>query len=177
LIAASPPLYAIVAATIWEIWLLAAKEGRSSWAVCAGWAACGAYCTLLAISLYNYYFNSRFGKEQWREADAYIDGLVPPGENAIIVFDPDYLRGCYKYYTTRNLPGWQVTPEIEDALRTSGNPLEEHTRGFERILLVRSHDNEDTVINAMSKAFSLKSYRRFDKANPIEVYSFQAPTK
>jgi uncharacterized membrane protein len=172
LVPASPAIYVMFAATIWEVWVFTASKDLPSWKAKAGWAACLAYCCLLALSLHNYYFNPRFGKEQWREADAYIDSLTPTAGNGIIVFDPDYLRGCYSYYTKRNLPSVQVTPEMELALRTSGDPLEEHTRGFQRILLVRSHDDEDTVLNVMTKAYHLESYRKFEKANPIEVYSF-----
>ena len=162
---------------MWEIRLLAANKEVPRWKVNTGWAACGIYCVLLALSLYHYYFNPRFEKEQWREADTYIDSLALPGENAMIVFDPDYLLPCYRYYTTRNLPGWQITPQIETELRTSGTPLEEHTRGFQRIVLVRSHDNEDTVLNAVRRDLTQESYRKFDRANPIEVYSFRASGK
>ena len=95
----------------------------------------------------------------------------------MIVFDPDYLSSCYRYYTTRNLPDWRITPRIEAKLETSGTLLEEQTHGFQHILLVRSHDDEDTVVNVMRRAFSQESYKKFNKANPIEVYSFQASTK
>jgi mannosyltransferase len=173
LIPASPFLYVIVAATVWEIWLLAGRGGKTSRILYAGWGACGIYCILLALSLHNYYFNSRFGKEQWREADAYIDSLTPITETAIIVFDPDYLVPCYGYYTTRNLPSWQVTSNLATELRTSPELLDEHTRGYQHILLVRSHADEDWVLDAMAKAFTQESYRKFTKANPIEVYSFR----
>ena len=174
LIPASPFLYMLVAATIGEIWLLAERESQQRRLMYAGWTACAVYCVLLSLSLYHYYFNPRFGKEQWREADAYIDALVPPGQNALIVFDPDYLLPCYRYYTTRNLTGFQVTPQIETKLETSGTLLEEHTRGFQRILLVRSHDNKDTVLNAVRRNFTQESYRKFNRANPIEVYSLRS---
>jgi hypothetical protein len=39
--------------------------------------------------------------------------------------------------------------------------------------LVRSHADEDWVLDAMAKAFTQESYRKFTKANPIEVYSFR----
>jgi mannosyltransferase len=177
LIPSSPFLYMIIAATIWEIRLLAGKKGPQRWPIYAGWAASGMWGVLLAVSLYNYYFNPRFGKEQWREADAYIDSVSPPVEKAMIVFDPDYLSSCYRYYTTRNLPGWAITPQIEAKLETSGTLVDEQTQGFQHILLVRSHDDEDTVVNAMRRTFSQQSYRKFEMANPIEVYSFLASTK
>ncbi len=177
LIPASPFLYVVVSATVWEIRLVAGTKEASRTAVNVGWSAGVIYCLLLALSLYHYFFNPRFGKEQWREADTYIDSLVLPGENAMIVFDPDYLLPCYRYYTTRNLPSWQVTPQIETKLETSGTLLDERTRGFQRILLVRSHDDQDTVLNAVRRNFSQESYRKFDRANPIEVYSFRPSTK
>ncbi|MGD0907208.1 MAG: glycosyltransferase family 39 protein [Candidatus Acidiferrales bacterium] len=177
LIPSSPFLYIVVAATIWEVWRLAATKEGPRWPVHAGWAASGIWAVLLALSLHNYYSNPRFGKEQWREADTYIDSLAQPGENTMILFDPDYLSPCYQYYTTRNLRGWRITPQVEAKLETSGTLLEEQTQGYQHIVLVRSHDNEDTVVNAMRKVFSQQGYRKFDRANPIEVYSFRVPTK
>lgn len=174
LISASPPLYVMIAASIWEIRLLASKKDQYPGTAYAGWIACGVYCSLLALSLYHYYFNPRFGKEQWREADAYIDSLTPPAKSSIIVFDPDYLQHCYSYYTTRNIPTWPVTPKIAFALRSSRKLLDEHTNGFDQILLVRSHADDDTVLSAISGVFDRESYRKFDRANPIEVYSFRA---
>lgn len=177
LIPSSPFLYMLFAATIWEIPRSIGKKTSPRLPVQIGWAATAAWTALLATSLYHYYFNPRFGKEQWREADAYIDSVVPEGENAMIVFDPDYLLPCYRYYTTRNLPGWQVTPPIEAKLGASETLLERETRGFQHIVLVRSHDDEDTVVNAMRMSFSQQSYRKFNRANPIEVYMFQGTAK
>jgi len=177
LIPSSPFLYMVVAATIWEIRFLAGEKKPPGWPIYAGWAASAVWGVLLIASLYNYYFNPRFGKEQWREADAYIDSVVRPGENAMIVFDPDYLSSCYRYYAARNLQGWQITPRIEAELATSRTLLQEQTKGFQDILLVRSHDDQDTVVNAMRRTYSQQSYRKFNRANPIEVYLFQPSTK
>lgn len=173
LIPSSPFLYMVFAATICEIPFVARKKVSPDWSTYVGWTAAGVWAALLMVSLYHYYFNPRFGKEEWREADAYIDSLVPRGDNAMIVFDPDYLLPCYRYYTTRDLPGWRVTPPIEAQLATSETLLSEKTEGFQHILLVRSHDEEDTVVRAMQISFREQSYRKFNRANPIEVYMFQ----
>lgn len=177
LITSSPFLYVLFAAAICEIPLSVRGETRPRWPVQIGGAATTVWVVLLAISLYQYYFNPRFGKEQWRDADAYIDSVVPRGENAMVVFDPDYLLPCYRYYSTRNLPGWQVTPPVEAKLETSETLLEEKTRGFQDIVLVRSHDDDETVVNAMRMSFRQQSYRKFNRANPIEVYTFRGTVK
>ena len=176
LIAASPFIYMSVAAAIAEFWCASQTAPTRQLAVYRGWAACGLFCVLLVLSLRNYYFNPRFSKEQWRQADAYIDASVHVGEKAIIIFDPDYLVGCYRYYSTRDLESWRVTPQIEAKLATSDELLREHTQGYQQIFLVRSHDESDTVVTAMRKAFSLEHYQKFSRANPIEVYSFRGST-
>ena len=48
-------------------------------------AAVGLYSVLLLVSLYNYYFTPRFGREQWREAVAYIESQ--DSGKTVIVFD------------------------------------------------------------------------------------------
>jgi len=175
LIPASPFVYMAVAAIIWEIWVAWGSKRLPMRTVYGGWASCGLYVMLLALSLRNYYFNPRFGKEEWREADAYIDGVAKSGAQTLIVFDPDYLISCYRYYSKRNLPAWQVTPPIEAALTEPNAMLDQHTQGYEQILLVRSHDEDETVVRAFQKSFIQESYRKFTTANPIEVYSFRKP--
>ena len=169
LIGASPFLYLMITAAVAEI--PAARSGGRL--VSAGWAACLAYSVLLVISLANYYFNPRFGKEQWREAAAYIDSLVPPAGNVLLVFDPDYLNGCYRYYGAHRLAEWLITEPIERAILDSATDLRERTAGYQRIILIRSHDDADTVVNALRGVSAEEDHRRFSKANPIDIYSFR----
>lgn len=174
LIPASPFLYVVISAAVWEIYLLSASRAWSRSLVNAGRAACGIYAVLLGLALYHYYFNPRFAKEQWREADAYIDSLSVAGQSTLIVFEPDYLLPCYQYYTKRNLARWQLTPQVEAKV---AELLKEQTRGYQQIVLVRSHAAENTAANVMRGAFTEESYRKFAKANPIEVYSFRTSPK
>ena len=170
LIGASPFLYIAIVAAIAEI-PAAARNSQSI--MYAGWAACAGFGVLLAVSLANYYFNPRFGKEQWREADAYIDGLVPAATTGLVVFDPDYLRGCYEYYSQRHLPEWRITQQVAGAIVESPALLRDQTGGYQHIVLVRAHEDHDAVLNAMRGALSEESERIFSKANPIEIYSFR----
>jgi mannosyltransferase len=174
LIAASPFTYIAVAASIEEFWKRRRAAGNRPFSVYAGWAACGLFCVLLAVSLFNYYFNPRFSKEQWRQADAYIDASLQPGPKTLMVLDPDYLLACYRYYGKRTLPTWRITPPVEAQLAGSDTLVEQQAQGYREIILIRSHDPDDTVVNAMREAFPQESYRKFSDANPIEVYSFLA---
>jgi mannosyltransferase len=173
LIAASPFIYIAVAASIEEFWTRRRAPGNRPFSIYAGWAACGLFCVLLAVSLFNYYFNPRFSKEQWRQADAYINASLQPGQKTLMVFDPDYLLVCYRYYGKRTLPAWQITAPVEAQLAASDSLVEQHAQGYQDIILIRSHDPADTVVNAMREAFPQESYRKFSDANPIEVYSFR----
>src|SRR5262249_32288273 len=106
-----------------------------------------------------------------------IDSLVPPAAEALIVLDPDYLQACYSYYSIRKLPSWRITPPVADELKASSHLLEEQIRGFRQVLLVRSHDDTSVVVDALNRALKLQSYRRFNKASPIEVYLFSDADK
>ncbi len=88
LIAAAPFLYIIVAAAIAEL-LWWRREHGSDWRSDVALSAVGLYSVLLLVSLYNYYFTPRFGREQWREAVAYIESQ--DSGKTVIVFDASWL--------------------------------------------------------------------------------------
>jgi mannosyltransferase len=177
LIAASPLLYIIVAACISEARVFISKGNPMRPSSLIVLAACLVQCSLLGISLYNYYFNPRFSKEQWREAVNYIDKLVPDSETALIIFEPDYIRVCYIYYSERQLK-YQPLASLDFAsLVSSERTLQEFSRTNKWILVVRSHPEDSFASAAISTSFHLESYRNFEKANPIEVYAFRSLNK
>ena len=96
---------------------------------------------------------------------ACIEGMMATAAPYIAVIDADLQHDE------------RILPEMFAKLQTSGTLLDEQTQGFQHIVLVRSHDNEDTVVNAMRRTFIEQGYRKFDRANPIEVYSFRVPVK
>ena len=157
LIAASPFLYMIVAAAVAEL-LRWSKEGRApAWRRWSSLAAVGVYSFLLLVSLYNYFFSPRFGREQWREAVAYIESQDPG--RTVIVFDPTWLRHCYEYYQKRGLPHASVTDRSDLG----------ELAGYDSIWFIRSHSESATVEDALGTQFRQDSYRAFPKGDGIEV--------
>jgi mannosyltransferase len=157
LIATSPFLYMIVAAAISEL-LWWSKEGRAPvWRRRASLAAVGLYSILLLVSLYNYFFSPRFGREQWREAVAYVESQDPG--RTVIVFDPSWLHHCYDYYQKRGLPYVSVT-ERSDLRQLAG---------YDSVWLIRSHPENAVVQDSLGIQFRRDSYRAFPNGAGIEV--------
>jgi uncharacterized membrane protein len=161
LIAAAPFLYIVVASAVAE--LLLWRKGRvPTWQNGAALAAVGLYSVLLLVSLYNYFFNPRFGREQWREAVAYIEST--DSGKTMIVFDPSWLHRCYDYYQRRNLPYMSV-PQIADPSRLAG---------YSSVWLIRSEADVADEQPNLGSQFKQDSYRLFPKGDGIEVSLFHA---
>jgi hypothetical protein len=164
-------VYIVIAAAIWEITLRRREGGASRWAVTTGWAAGAAWLVLSLVSLFNYYVNPRFGREQWREVVAYIESSVTKEHPSVVVFDPEYIQVCFKYYQTRN-------PPIQNLTLGKAKELISVTLRNERlhetypVWLIRSHSPSDDVLNALRARFRQVSVREFPKQNGIVVYSF-----
>ena len=165
LIGSSPFLYLAIAAAIWEIVLL-----PSGWQTRIGWTAVGAYSVLLLISIYHYYFVERFGKEQWRDAVAYVESS---GSRDFIVFEPDYLNYCYDYYQKRHLPYLKVTDPVWKEIVASPETLGNRVRTYDRLWLIRAHSDDDRLLQVIQKLFPRQlSHREFPRANGIVADSF-----
>jgi len=173
MIPASPYLYLLVAAAVWEIVLLRRSAAESRWKTSAGLAAAAAFCLLLVVSLYQYYFAARFAKEQWREAVAYIEASSSADGKDLVVVDPDYLDICYRYYQRRNLPIWQVTPEVQREAVNSDAMIRDHVNGYHKVWLVYSHNVNEYLLAKLKSLYAEKSARDFPLSNRIEVYEFQ----
>jgi uncharacterized membrane protein len=161
LIAAAPFLYMVVAAATAEL-LLWRKEHTPGWQSSAALAAVGLYSVLLLVSLYNYFFNPRFGREQWREAVAYIESQ--DSGKTMIVFDPSWLHHCYDYYGRRNL-NYVSVAESADRSRLAG---------YNSIWLVRSEADSQDEQPDLGVQFKQDSYRLFPKGDGIQVSLFHA---
>lgn len=134
------------------------------------------------MSLYNYYFSPRFGREQWAEVAAYLGVRAKPDD--LVVFHAGYMEIAFDYYADRldarreldHLPrppevAWEGTAEQTAAWETAGNVLA--ARG--RIWVVVSHafesDHPGEVLNRLRDAFPNQlDSRRFPRQNAIEIY-------
>ncbi|MBN1348684.1 glycosyltransferase family 39 protein [candidate division KSB1 bacterium] len=67
-----------------------------------------AFASIFVLSLYNYYFNPAFGKEQWKEVAQHIRENSKPGDT--IVFQKDYGVIPYHFYAW-NAISWFGIPE------------------------------------------------------------------
>jgi mannosyltransferase len=163
LIAASPFVYLIVSAAVGEA-LSNWRQGR--WAGRLGLTAVAGYSALLLVSLYHYYFDPRFGKEQWRDAVAYLDSASSPQD--FLVLDPDYLQTPYRYYQRRDLP---YLPAIPSA--ASEELLRNRIDGHPRVWLITAHYDQEPVAKIIKAMFPLESHRVFPNGHGIEVSCFR----
>ena len=160
LIAAAPFLYMVVAAAVAE--LLRWRKGHvAAWQSWAALSVLGLYSILLSVSLYNYFFNPRFGREQWREAVAYVESQDLP--NTFIVFDPRWLHRCYDYYQKRGVPYGSIT-DIADRGKLAG---------YDSVWLVRSQSDSTVDGSILGNQFKQASDRVFPKGGGIEVSLFR----
>jgi mannosyltransferase len=161
LIAAAPFLYIVVAAAIAE--LLRWRRGRvPAWQSSVALAAVGLYSVLLLVSLYNYFFNPRFGREQWREAVAYIESQEEG--KTFIVFDPKWVHSCYDYYQKRSLPYGSVS-DVADSGKLAA---------YDSIWFVQSESDSTTPPGIFGPQYKRGSQRVFPKGGGIEVSLFRA---
>ena len=161
LIAAAPFLYIVVAAAIVE--LLEWRKGRvPAWQNSAALAAVGLYAILLLVSLYNYFFNPRFGREQWREAVAYVE--AQDAGKTFIVFDPKWVHRCYDYYEKLSLPYGSVS-DVSDSSKLAA---------YDSVWFVQSESDSGTSQDIFGARYKRESQRLFPKGGGIEVSLFRA---
>ncbi len=173
LIAASPFLYMVIAAAFCELYVW--QQENRGWRWVAGTLIVGIYFALLLISLHNYYFNPRFGREEWRQVTTYVESPTPG--NAVIIFDPHYLRFGYDYYQRRALPYLSFGDDPHDQYRPSAAEIAKAVKGYDRIWLVRSHTDSIAVRGALDTLFPKESVRIFSKGEGIEVSLYRGEKK
>jgi mannosyltransferase len=159
LIAAAPFLYITVGAAVAEV-LWWRRELGPDWRTGLTLAAVGLYSVLLLVSLYNYYFTPRFGREQWRDAVAYIESQ--DSGKTVIVFDASWLLHCYDYYQKRGFPHVAIT-ESADLSQLAG---------YDSVWLIRSHSDSAIVQDLLATQLQRDSSRTYSNGDGIEVSHF-----
>jgi len=127
---------------------------------------------LILMSLANYHwglFSSRFGKEQWRDVVAHVESQAQPSD--LIVFDRGYIGRAYDYYLRRE----EVARlRLKDAAQNEASPewakALEQIKQHRRVWLVRSHFDNDDVLNRLLLLFEKIDHRPFPQAKGIDVY-------
>lgn len=173
LIAASPFLYMVIAAGVMELYRW--QQENRGWRWVVGTLIVGTYSALLLTSLSNYYFNPRFGREEWRQVTAYVES--PEGGKSVIIFDPHYLRFGYDYYQRHSLPYLSFGDDPHQPSTSSSAEIAAAVQGYDRIWLVRSHTDSISVKEALDSSFPKQSVRVFPKGEGIEVSLYRGAKK
>lgn len=170
LIAASPFLYLAVAAGVEEVFRRS-PDGRARFLAGLGATAVAAYAALVLLALFNYYFNPRFGREQWREAVAALESRGATSD--LIVFDPDFLRHCYAYYGRKKIPYLALEDNDRRAFLAGDQKRIDELGSRRRIWLVQAHYNDDQVLAKMRAMFTESGITLvYPKAKGIEIHEF-----
>lgn len=168
LIATSPFVYIIVSAAAVEIF---SWRPKGAWVSRMGEAAVAGYFCLLLVSLYHYYFDRSFGKEQWRDAVAYVDRASSPGD--LLIFDPDFLRAPYAYYQKRDLPYLAATRAILREITASPEALRNRAALHARLWLVTAHYQQEQLAKLIQSYFREESRVSFPNGHGIDISSFR----
>jgi mannosyltransferase len=164
--AASPFLYIILATSMVYLHDLAIRRWRP--ALIGHLVAAGLVMAVLGVSLSNYYFNSRFGKEQWREVVAVVESGLAPGD--LVVFEPDFVKVSYDYYARRPVAQLTIGGDIQDGAGPGWGAAAERIASHRRVWLIRSHAATAGVLPVLERTFSSEWHHRFPKDNGIDVY-------
>lgn len=140
------------------------------------WLATGAGATALllaAISLYNYYFHPRFGREQWRETVGFVERNAQAGD--LVVLHPGFISVSYDYYARRkDLAVCALRDAVDSPVTTDAwRGAQEEMLNHHRLWLVESHAPSDKVAQWCRGAFLEIRERRFPKAKGITVRLFE----
>lgn len=140
-------------------------------------AAISAIVIFSLVSAGNYYLN--FQKPQWRQAVAFMSGLIKPGD--LIAFndktskDAIFDRYYYKNRAGINeicFPGTYTTVPYVIPTPDNAQNLFKECRSNDRVWIVLSHvrDGAGNLIKVFTGSYKLVKYRRF---NVLEIYLFE----
>ena len=166
MLSVAPFLCLALAAAVAEVF----SETRPLWRL-AGFTAAGLYVALLLIALAHLFFEPRFGKEQWRVAIAALETQADPARDQILL-EPDYLHLALMYYGRRGVPFTRILDQDRASIIGQQSPLEEKFRHARRVWFVRSHHEDDQILDALRRQFDQKNFRHYSVANHIEIYEF-----
>lgn len=122
---------------------------------------------LQSWSIWNYFMDDRFGKEQWREVVQDIEKSVTA--DTILVFDVGYLDIAYQYYQTRPVESLRAIANYSEPVEV---PFEWETRleSVDSFILVRSHVEHDLVLTVIQERFRIAETKYYPNGKGITVY-------
>ncbi|MCU0228885.1 MAG: hypothetical protein MUF01_14725, partial [Bryobacterales bacterium] len=166
-LAATPFLYLLVAAAV-----LGDGGPRPVVQQSLAGAATAALLLCLSISLYNYYWNPRFGKEQWRELVQYVQQQSEGQSGARILADPDYLAVPVRYYASSSTDVRHTTTSLVRKLAADQQLIVRHAGGCDGLWLVQTHAYTELVKDQLQRACVLKEARPYPRGKGIMLYRF-----
>lgn len=122
---------------------------------------------LQSWSIWNYFMDDRFGKEQWREVVQYIEKSATA--DTLIVFDVGYLDIAYQYYQTRPVESLRAIPNYSEPVEV---PFEWEPRleSVDSFILIRSHVEHDLVLDTIQEQFLITEEKYYRNGKGITVY-------
>ncbi len=126
----------------------------------------------LSVSLYNYYWNPRFGKEQWRELVQYVASQSPEGPQTRVLADPDYLAAPLRYYQTSSMQVLNTNWDLLQVIPTDDQALPRYVGGCSGLWLVQTHQYNQIVKDQLSQACVLIEEKHYPRAKGIMLYRF-----
>ena len=174
LIAASAPMYLFLASGVacsFEKTKLSNQNIRR----CVSLLACVIITIITTISIYNYHFNPRFGKEQWREVVQYIESRADSGD--LVVLHKWNIKRPYDYYANRSdLKLISLYNLSENELSPVWDMVKEVTKRHNRVWLVQSHLNTlkdpQFVLRQFCKMSKLRDEVHYSHSIGITIYEF-----
>ncbi len=126
---------------------------------------------LILLSLANYFFNPRFGKEQWREVVGELEPKI--GDDDLVVLDQDFLLPAYNYYSTKSVAIIQLTPEARDKNGTAWKQIAAQLDARQSFWLIRSHFSDDLFLERIGSSFQIRDEHWYRKDKGIWVYRME----
>ena len=125
---------------------------------------------LASIGLYRYYFDTRFGKEQWRDVASYIESIAETED--ILVFDRYYHDTPYRYYQTLSHKDIKFK-ELEKLAPTQVGYFEsEHIEKLlqhTRVWLIKIRSSNDNTESYLKRYYTEVNRKFFSKDKGILV--------
>ena len=137
LVAASASMYLFLASGVSHFVNKAGVRNKSAMGI-AALLVSALVITASSISLFNYYFNPRFGKEQWREVAHYVESSAHPGDAVVLYVG--YIRIPYDYYAKRlDLDELTLNDGFKNEHGSVWSDISNVIKSHKRVWLIQSH--------------------------------------
>lgn len=137
------------------------------------WGAVGLISLLLLFSLFNYFFNPRFGKDQYRDAARFVATFEHSHD--IILFHKPYIDCAFNYYYKGPLPKYQLPnqaiSETSQEFTAVKKIIQNHPRFW--LILSQNFDTDSAYPDLLAKFYPVVLKREFTTNNGITVYLYQ----